>query len=167
MDAGRPHWLVREWDWDSYAVLIPTVTLLFTDIEGSTALLQRVGAGVYAHVLADHNAVIQSSLAAHGGQEVDRQGDGFFAVFSSPQECVAVVLEMQQALRGHAWPEGEHVRVRMGVHTGEAAQTPAAGLVGLEIHRAPGLPRLGTAVRCCCRRRQLSWCEMGCRWVRR
>ena len=112
-----------------------TLTFLFTDIEGSTALLRRLGGGVYAQVLAGHHALIRSALAMHGGTEIDTQGDAFFAVFSSPRACVAAVLEMQQAIGVHAWPGGEQVRVRMGVHCGEAEQT-AAGLVGLEVHRA-------------------------------
>ena len=66
-----------------YAVPVETFTFLFTDIEGSTALLGRVGQDVYARVLADHHAIIRSGLAAHGGREVDTQGDAFFAVFSS------------------------------------------------------------------------------------
>jgi predicted ATPase/class 3 adenylate cyclase len=118
-----------------YAVSVETLTFLFTDIEGSTALLRRVGEDVYAQVLAGHHALIRSSLAAHGGREVDTQGDAFFAVFSSPRSCVAAVLEMQHALQSHAWPGGEQVRVRMGVHSGEAEQT-VTGLVGLEVHRA-------------------------------
>jgi predicted ATPase/class 3 adenylate cyclase len=114
---------------------VETLTFLFTDIEGSTALLGRLGEDVYAQVLAGHHALIRSALAAYDGREVDTQGDAFFAVFSSPRACVAAVLEMQQALQGHAWPGGERVRVRMGIHCGEAAWT-AAGLVGLEVHRA-------------------------------
>ena len=114
---------------------VETLTFLFTDVEGSTALLQRLGDGVYAQVLAAHQALIRSALAAYDGQERDTQGDGFFAVFSSPRKCVAAVLEMQQALEGRDWPAGERVRVRMGVHCGEASRT-AAGLVGLEVHRA-------------------------------
>ena len=108
---------------------------LFTDIEGSTALLQRVGGDVYARVLSDHHVLIRSALAGHGGREVDTAGDGFFAVFSSPRACVAAVVEMQLALGSHAWPGGEHVRVRMGVHAGEAEWT-ATGPVGLDVHRA-------------------------------
>jgi predicted ATPase/class 3 adenylate cyclase len=119
----------------SYAVLVPTVTFLFTDIEGSTALLRQVGDGVYGQVLADHHGLIRSVLAAHGGREVDTQGDAFFAVFSSPRDCAAAVLQMQRELQGHSWPAGKKVRVRMGLHTGEASQTPA-GLVGLDVHRA-------------------------------
>ena len=112
-----------------------TLTFLFTDIEGSTVLLRRLGGSVYAQVLAGHHALIRSALAAHGGTEIDTQGDAFFAVFSSPRACVAAVLEMQQAIGVHAWPGGERVQVRMGVHCGEAERT-AAGLVGLEVHRA-------------------------------
>ncbi|HYB17905.1 MAG TPA: adenylate/guanylate cyclase domain-containing protein [Streptosporangiaceae bacterium] len=119
-----------------------TFTFLFTDIEGSTALLGRLGEGLYGRVLADHHALIRAGLAAHGGREVDTQGDAFFAVFSSPRACLAAVLEMQQALAAHAWPGGEQVRVRMGVHAGEASQT-AAGLVGLEVHRAARVAAVG------------------------
>jgi predicted ATPase/class 3 adenylate cyclase len=116
-------------------VNVETLAFLFTDIEGSTALLRRLGDDDYAQMLAAHHALIRSALAAHDGREVDTAGDGFFAVFSSPRGCVAAVLEMQQAIAAHAWPGGERVRVRMGVHCGEAART-AAGLVGLEVHRA-------------------------------
>ena len=118
-----------------YAVSVETLTFLFTDIEGSTALLGRLGEEVYAQVLAAHHALIRSALAAHDGREMDTQGDAFFAVFSSPRACVAAVLQMQQAIQDHIWPDGEQVRVRIGIHCGEAART-ATGLVGLEVHRA-------------------------------
>jgi predicted ATPase/class 3 adenylate cyclase len=116
-------------------VAVETLTFLFTDIEGSTALLRRVGEDVYAQVLTAHDTLIRSALAAHGGTELNTMGDGFFAGFSSPRACVAAVVEMQRALEAYAWPGDEHVRVRMGVHTGEAAQTPS-GVVGLDVHRA-------------------------------
>src|SRR5580693_9524101 len=119
-----------------------TLTFLFTDIEGSTALLRRLGEGAYAQALAEHHAVIRSALAIRGGREVVMQGDGFFAVFSSPRACVAAVLEMQQALHAHSWPGGEQVRVRMGIHCGEAART-ATGVVGLEVHRAARVAAAG------------------------
>ena len=93
-------------------------------------------------MLAGHHGLIRSALAAHGGREVDTQGDGFFAVFSSPRACLAAVLAMQQALRAAVWPAGEQVRVRMGVHCGEAEQT-ATGLVGLEVHRAARIAAVG------------------------
>src|SRR5580693_5993571 len=107
-----------------------TLTFLFTDIEGSTALLRRVGDGVYARVLAGHHALIRSALAAHDGREVDTQGDAFFAVFASPRACVAAVLAMQQATAAHVWPGGE------------AART-ATGVVGLEVHRAARVAAAG------------------------
>jgi class 3 adenylate cyclase len=111
-----------------------TLTFLFTDIEGSTAMLEQLG-GCYAGVLADHHQIIRSGLAAHHGREIDTQGDAFFAVFSSPSACVGAAVQMQRALASHPWPGGQAVRVRMGIHSGEAAQT-AVGLVGLEVHRA-------------------------------
>ena len=125
-----------------YAVCVETLTFLFTDIEGSTALLRRLGDDGYAQVLAGHHALIRSSLAVHGGMEVGTQGDGFFAVFSSPRAAVVAVLEIQQAIEARAWPAGERVRVRMGVHCGEAERT-AAGLVGLEVHRAARVAAVG------------------------
>ena len=119
-----------------------TFTFLFTDIEGSTALLRRLREGLYAQVLADHRSFIRSGLAAHGGREVDNQGDGLFAVFSSPSACLAAVIEMQRALAAHAWPAGERVQVRMGIHTGEASAT-GTGLVGLDVHRAARVAAVG------------------------
>jgi predicted ATPase/class 3 adenylate cyclase/DNA-binding XRE family transcriptional regulator len=118
------------------------VTFLFTDIEGSTALVRRVGEGVYAQLLAAHHALIRSVLAAHDGRELNTLGDGFFAAFWSPRACVAAAVQMQRALEGHAWPAGERVRVRMGVHTGEASDT-AAGPVGLDVHRAARVAAVG------------------------
>jgi predicted ATPase/class 3 adenylate cyclase len=115
---------------------VETLTFLFTDIEGSTALLRRVGQDVYAQILAEHHALIRSALAAHDGRELNTLGDGFFAAFPSPRQCAAAVLAMQQALEAHAWPAAQRVRVRMGVHTGEGAQTAAAGMLGLDVHRA-------------------------------
>ena len=119
-----------------------TFTFLFTDIEGSTALLRRLREGLYAQVLADHRSLIRSGLTAHGGREVDTQGDGLFAVFSSPSACLAAVRDMQKALEAHAWAGQEHVRVRMGIHTGEASKT-ATGLIGLDVHRAARVAAVG------------------------
>jgi predicted ATPase/class 3 adenylate cyclase/DNA-binding CsgD family transcriptional regulator len=115
-------------------VATQTHTFLFTDIEGSTAMLQRLG-DAYAGVLADHHRLIRAGLSAHGGEEIVTQGDGFFAVFASPRACADAAVQMQRALVSHAWPAGERVPVRMGIHSGEASQT-AAGLVGLEVNRA-------------------------------
>jgi predicted ATPase/class 3 adenylate cyclase len=112
-----------------------TWTFLFTDIEGSTRLLEHLGEAEYAAVLTEHHRLIRDALAANDGEEVGTQGDGFFAVFASPRACIAAVIEMQRALVGWGWPAGVVVRVRMGVHCGEASRT-AAGLVGFDVHRA-------------------------------
>jgi predicted ATPase/class 3 adenylate cyclase len=121
---------------------VPTATFLFTDIEGSTALLQRVGDEIFAQLLASHHALIRSALAAHHGTEVDTAGDGFFAVFSSPRDCMAAALQAQHALQDYPWPGAEHVRVRMGVHSGEASRA-GAGWVGLDVHRAARIAAVG------------------------
>jgi predicted ATPase/class 3 adenylate cyclase len=121
---------------------VETFTFLFTDIEGSTVLLRRLRDSLYAQVLTDHRSLIRSGLTARGGQEVDTQGDGLFAVFSSPSACLTAAIDMQNALEARAWPGGEQVRVRMGIHTGEASRT-ATGLVGLEIHRAARVAAVG------------------------
>ena len=112
-----------------------TLTFLFTDIEGSTEKVSRLG-DAYSAVLTDHNGIIREGLAVHGGREVSTAGDGFFAVFTSPRACVAAAIQIQRQLASHAWADGERVKVRMGLHTGEASDESAAGLVGLDIHKA-------------------------------
>jgi predicted ATPase/class 3 adenylate cyclase/DNA-binding CsgD family transcriptional regulator len=115
-------------------VATQTFTFLFTDIEGSTAMVARLE-DAWAGVLADHHRLVRAALAAHGGEEVASQGDGVFAVFTSPRACVDAAVEAQRALVSHPWPADERLRVRMGIHSGEASQT-TAGLAGLEVHRA-------------------------------
>jgi len=119
-----------------------TLTFLNTDIEGSTLLLRRVGNDTYAAILADHHRIIREQLDAHGGREEGTAGDSFFAVFTSPSSCVSAVVAMQEALAAFAWPGGEAVRVRMGVHTGEASEN-ATGFVGYEVHRAARIAAIG------------------------
>jgi predicted ATPase/class 3 adenylate cyclase len=118
------------------------VTFLFTDIEGSTALLTRLGDAGYSAVLEDHHRIIRSSLQGFGGVEHGTQGDSFFAVFASPMACVTAALEMQRDLRNHDWPAGEQLRVRMGIHTGEATEA-STGMVGYEVHRAARIAAVG------------------------
>jgi class 3 adenylate cyclase len=117
-----------------------TVTLLFTDIEGSTRLLQRLG-DRYAEVLAAHDRLLRRAFAAHGGQVVDTQGDAFFASFARAGDAVRAAVAAQRALATHSWPEGATVRVRMGLHTGEPTVTTGR-YVGLDVHRAA---RIGAA----------------------
>src|SRR3954469_7649174 len=111
-----------------------TVTFVFTDIEGSTRLLQRLG-DRYATVLGEHRRVLRAECGRHGGEEVGTEGDGSFIVFPRAGDAVTAVASAQRALAAAPWPEGFPVRVRMGVHTGGA--TPRDGdYVGLDVHRA-------------------------------
>jgi predicted ATPase/class 3 adenylate cyclase/Tfp pilus assembly protein PilF len=111
-----------------------TVTLLFTDIEGSTKLLQRSGE-LYAELLADHRSMLRAAFDSHDGYEVDTEGDAFFIAFRSAQDAAAAAAEAQRALAEHSWPDGNEVRVRMGLHTGEPRLVDRA-YVGLDVHRA-------------------------------
>ena len=100
-----------------------TVTLLFTDIEGSTALAQRAG-DRWPGLLAEHNRILREAFAAHGGIELGTEGDAFFAAFTSAGSATASAADAQRALAAHDWPDGEAVRVRIGLHTGEPTPTP-------------------------------------------
>ncbi|HKZ84345.1 MAG TPA: adenylate/guanylate cyclase domain-containing protein [Anaerolineae bacterium] len=117
-----------------------TVTFLFTDIEGSTQLLQRLR-DEYAAVLGDHHRILRAAFEKWNGREIDTQGDAFFVVFVRASDAIAAVVDAQRALAAHAWPEGVVVRVRMALHTGEAILTES-GYVGLDVHRAA---RIGSA----------------------
>ncbi|HSD80436.1 MAG TPA: adenylate/guanylate cyclase domain-containing protein, partial [Solirubrobacteraceae bacterium] len=110
-----------------------TVTLLFTDIEGSTQLLKQLRDG-YGEVLADHRRLLRAAFDAHGGREIDTQGDAFFVAFPRAKDAVAAAVEAQTALAAHDWPDGAQVRVRMGIHTGEPALGDE-GYHGLGLHR--------------------------------
>ncbi len=111
-----------------------TVTFLFTDIEGSTELLKRLGSR-YGQVLEDHARILRDAASSHGGSEVDNQGDSFFFAFARANAALGAAVVGQRALAAHEWPDGAEVRVRMGLHTGE----PSVGgerYVGLGVHRA-------------------------------
>src|SRR5260221_6254372 len=111
-----------------------TITLLFTDIEGSTLLLQQVGEQ-YSRVLAQCRQVLRTAFQQSQGHEVDTQGDAFFFAFARATDAVSAAVAAQRALASHAWPEGAVVHVRVGLHTGEPQRT-AEGYVGLDVHRA-------------------------------
>ena len=111
-----------------------TVTFLFTDIEGSTVLLRRLRER-YADVLAEHQRLLRGAFEEAGGREIDTQGDSFFVAFRKPKDAVLAAVAGQRALRAHSWPEGEEVRVRMGIHTGEAGLS-GERYHGLAVHRA-------------------------------
>lgn len=118
-----------------------TVTLLFTDIEGSTRLLQQLGAR-YRDLLADHHRVIRAALGASGGIEVKTEGDAFFAVFTGALDAVRAVVDAQLALAANPWPDGATVAVRMGLHTGEVTVVDD-DYVGLDVHRAARIAAAG------------------------
>src|SRR5436190_14371065 len=106
-----------------------TVTLLFTDIEGSTRLLQQLGKR-YEDVLSECRHLLRVASDQWNGDEVDTQGDAFFIAFARATDAVWAAVDMQRALAAHTWPEGVVVHVRMGIHTGEP-QLSAEGYVGL------------------------------------
>jgi predicted ATPase/class 3 adenylate cyclase len=109
-----------------------TLTLLFTDIEGSTRLLDALGER-YADALADQRRLFREAVAAHGGVEVDTQGDAFFCVFVRASDAIVAAAEAQRVFTSHPWPENLPVRVRMGIHTGEPTST-GEGYVGPTLH---------------------------------
>jgi class 3 adenylate cyclase len=114
---------------------IGTVTFLFTDIEGSTRIEQAVGTARYAELRERHREILRSSFLVHGGAEQGTQGDSFFVVFGSAREAVAAAIEAQRALATEPWPEDAPIKVRMGLHSGEAGMAGGT-LVGLDINRA-------------------------------
>ncbi|HEY6103698.1 MAG TPA: tetratricopeptide repeat protein [bacterium] len=119
-----------------------TVTFVFTDIEGSTDLVRRLGDEAYAAVLAEHQTLVRTAVQAHGGHEVDTQGDSFFVAFESAASALAAAVEIQRVLIDHRWPEGSPVRVRIGLHTGEPV-VAAGGYVGLDVNRAARISAVG------------------------
>ncbi len=119
-----------------------TVTFLFSDIEGSTGLLKRLGER-YAELIADHRRIIRDTFSEHGGIEIDRQGDSFFFAFARAREAVAAAVAAQRAHAAYEWPGGENVRVRMGLHTGEPA-VDAEGYLGVDVVRAARLSAAGS-----------------------
>ena len=113
-----------------------TVTFVFTDVEGSTRLLHDLGAVRYADVLSDHRQVLRAAFAAHGGVEVDTQGDAFFVAFPTAPAAMAAAAKARAGLAGAP------LAVRMGIHTGAPHQTDE-GYVGIDVHRAARIAAAG------------------------
>ena len=112
-----------------------TLTLVFTDVEGSTSLLRAHGSG-YAELLAEHRRLLRDAFALHGGVEVDTQGDAFFFVFRAAGDAAAAAMDGQAALAPTP------VRVRIGLHTGEPLATEE-GYVGIDVHHAARVAACG------------------------
>jgi class 3 adenylate cyclase len=123
-----------------------TVTFVFTDIEGSTQLLQELGDEAYGRVSGDHRRLVRETFGAQGGTEIDTQGDAFFFSFPRARDAVAAAVDAQRALHDHEWPEGKEVRVRMGVHTGEP-HVGEEGYLGLDVVRAARISAAGHGAR--------------------
>jgi predicted ATPase/class 3 adenylate cyclase len=113
-----------------------TVTFLFTDVEGSTRLLHELGDSAYADALADHRRVLREAFAAHGGVEVDTQGDAFFVAFPTAPGALAAAADAVRHLAGGP------IRVRVGIHTG-TPHVGAEGYVGVDVHRAARIAAAG------------------------
>ena len=117
------------------AVPTGTVTFLFTDIEGSTRLVQELG-DEYGELLGRHHALLRNVFGEHGGQEIDRQGDALFFAFRRARDAVRASVETQLAIASTTWPEDVDVRVRIGIHTGEPPGLVEGGYHGLDVVRA-------------------------------
>jgi predicted ATPase/class 3 adenylate cyclase len=111
-----------------------TVTFFFSDVEGSTRLLQELG-DTYRDLVDEHHRVIKSAIEDEGGTRISTEGDGVFAVFVAPIDAVTAAASAQRGLADRSWPSDVDVRVRMGIHTGEGA-LGLEGYVGLDVHRA-------------------------------
>ena len=111
-----------------------TVTFLFTDIEGSTRLLERLGRDRYREVLEAHRELLRRAIEEAGGVEVDSHGDSLFAAFASANKAVLAAVNAQRDLTAHEWPAGAGLRIRIGLHTGEASLAKQ-GYVGIAVHR--------------------------------
>jgi predicted ATPase/class 3 adenylate cyclase len=118
-----------------------TVTFLFTDVEGSTQLVSRLG-DRYPAVLERHAEILRSAITANGGTVVNTEGDAFFAVFPSSADAVAAAVEAQRSLSRVSWPDGVELRVRMGLHSGEG-RLGGDNYVGIDVHRAARIAAAG------------------------
>jgi class 3 adenylate cyclase len=118
-----------------------TVTFVFSDVEGSTGLLKRLGER-YGELIGEHRRIVRETYGTHDGVEIDAQGDAFFFAFARARDAVAAAVAAQRAHAEQEWPDGEQVRVRMGLHTGEPALADE-GYLGLDVVRAARLCTAG------------------------
>jgi predicted ATPase/class 3 adenylate cyclase len=118
-----------------------TVTFLFTDIEGSTKLVQRLGSD-FRGVLEEHNRLLREAIRGAGGVDRGTEGDAVFAVFTTADAAVGAAVAAQRALAEHPWPDGVTLRVRMGLHTGEGI-LGGDDYIGMDVHRAARIAAAG------------------------
>ena len=118
-----------------------TVTFLFSDVEGSTQLLQRLG-DRYVEILERHNELLRQAFEHHAGTVVGTEGDSFFVVFPAARDALAAAIDAQVALSGSNWPQKAEVRVRMGLHTGSGI-LGGDNYVGIDVHRAARIAAAG------------------------
>jgi predicted ATPase/class 3 adenylate cyclase len=119
-----------------------TVTFVFTDVEGSTNLLRSLGRERFAETLRLHHKLLREAWAAHGGYEVDTAGDGFLVAFGHASTALDAAAQAQCALAAAPWPSEDAVRIRIGVHTGEAALEDGR-YIGVSVHRAARICAVG------------------------
>ena len=117
------------------------MAFLFTDIEGSTRLARSL-VDDYESLLERHRSILREAFKRHAGFEVGTEGDSFFVAFSSPLQALRAAEEAQRALTAAEWPAGADLRVRMGLHVGEAKRR-GGDYVGLEVHRAARIAAAG------------------------
>ncbi len=111
------------------------VTFIFTDVEGSTDLLRRLGDHEYAALLSLHHRLLREVFGTYHGREIDTQGDAFFVAFTEAADAAAAAVAIQRSVLAQQWPDGAAVRLRIGLHTGDPVRT-GTGYVGLDVHRA-------------------------------
>jgi len=119
-----------------------TATFLFTDIQGSTKLVQALGIERWRDILNTHYELLREVFAAHEGKEVNTEGDAFFVAFAGAVDAVAACVDGQRALAAHEWPPDAVIRVRMGLHTGDA-EVVGGDYMGFDIHRAARVASTG------------------------
>jgi DNA-binding NarL/FixJ family response regulator/class 3 adenylate cyclase len=119
-----------------------TVTFMFTDIEGSTRLLREIGRGRYEEVLGTHRRLLREAVEHSDGYVVGTEGDGCMIVFRSGGDAVAAAADAQRAHAGHPWPPDARLRVRMGLHTGDA-MLGDEGYIGLAVHHGARITAAG------------------------
>ena len=120
---------------------VGTVTFLFTDIEGSTRLVNELGSA-WAGVVRVHHAIVRDAIRRHGGRERGTEGDSFFVAFANAAAALSAAAEIQRGINAETWPSGRNLRVRIGLHTGEG-RLSADDYVGLDVHRAARIAAAG------------------------